>query len=142
MKDSPVLQFVDTNVLVYAHDVSAGEKHERAKALITDMWNSGNGCLSIQVLQEFYVTMVRKVVRPLEPEVAFQVISDLSQWRVHVPDISDILGAIRIHQRNKLSFWDSLILRSAKALGCEVIWTEDFNCGQCYEGVKALNPFS
>lgn len=142
MKDSLPLQFVDTNVLVYAHDKSAGKKHERAKALIAGLWDSGNGCVSIQVLEEFYVTVVQKVPNPLEPEVACQIISDLSQWHVHVPDVDDILEAVRVQQRNKLSFWDSLIIWSAKSLGCEVVWTEDLSHGRSYEGVKVLSPFS
>ncbi|NPV79937.1 MAG: PIN domain-containing protein [Firmicutes bacterium] len=140
MKDSG-FQFVDTNVLVYAHDVSAGEKHDRARELITKLWKSGNGCISIQVLQEFYVTTVCKIARPLATEMAARIISDLSQWRIHVPDIEDVLEAIRIHRRNELSFWDALIVRSARMLGCEIIWTEDLNNGQEYEGIKVLTPF-
>ncbi|GAB6273188.1 MAG: PIN domain-containing protein [Peptococcaceae bacterium] len=142
MNDKSGRQFVDTNILVYAHDISAGEKHERTKDLITHLWNSGNGCLSIQVLQEFYVTIVQKVARPLRPEMAAQIISDLSQWKLHIPIVSDVLEAIDIHQRNKLSFWDALIICSAKKLGCAILWTEDLNTDQCYEGVKVLNPFT
>ncbi|HHY45748.1 MAG TPA: PIN domain-containing protein [Firmicutes bacterium] len=135
-------QFVDTNILVYAHDVSAGIKHHRARTLITDLWNTGNGCISLQVLQEFYVTVCQKTRKPLGPEVAARIISSLSQWHLHVPDVEDILEAIDVHQRNRLSFWDALIICSAKRLGCDVVWTEDLNPGQSYEGIKVLNPFS
>jgi len=74
--------------------------------------------------------------------MAAQIISDLSQWKLHIPIVSDVLEAIDIHQRNKLSFWDALIICSAKKLGCAILWTEDLNTGQCYEGVKVLNPFT
>jgi len=135
-------QFVDTNILVYAHDASAGKKHHRAKNLINDLWASGRGCLSIQVLQEFYVTVVQKVASPMQPEMAAKIISDLSQWRLCVTDIDDILEAINIHQRNKLSFWDALIICSANKLGCAVLLTEDLSNGQFYEGIRVLNPFA
>lgn len=135
-------QFVDTNILVYAHDISAGDKHTRAKSLIKDLWQSGHGCLSTQVLQEFYVTMVQKVAKPMRPEIAARIITDLSQWRMHVTDVGDILEAIDIHQRNRLSFWDALIICSAGKLDCAVLLTEDFSSGRLYEGIKALNPFA
>lgn len=142
MSDSFSRQFVDTNILVYAHDVSAGHKHEVARKLVVDLWASRLGCLSLQVLQEFYVTVVQKVKKPLLPEKAAQIISCLGEWRVHLPDPGDVLEAIDIQQRNQLSFWEALIITSALKLDCEVIWTEDFNSGQRYEGVLALNPFS
>ncbi|SMB98301.1 Predicted nucleic acid-binding protein, contains PIN domain [Thermanaeromonas toyohensis ToBE] len=135
-------QFVDTNVLVYAHDTSAGEKHARAKALVTELWQSGNGCLSVQVLQEFYVTVTQKVRKPLSPETASRIIEYLSNWRVHTPDADDVLEAIRIHQRYAISFWDAMIIRSAEALDCRVVWSEDLNPGQYYGEVKVVNPFS
>lgn len=134
-------QFVDTNVLVYAHDASAGAKHDRAKDLVTQLWQCGSGCLSVQVLQEFYVTVTQKVPAPLAPDEASRIIADLSHWHVHLAGVGDILDAIDILQRCQLSFWDALIVRSAQALGCNVIWTEDLNPGQCYEGIRALNPF-
>ena len=135
-------QFVDTNVLVYAHDTSAGEKHARAKALVTELWQSGNGCLSVQVLQEFYVTVTQKVRKPLSREMAARIIEYLSHWQVHTPDAGDVLEAIRIHRRYSLSFWDAMIIRSAQALGSNVIWSEDLNAGQDYGGVMVVNPFS
>jgi predicted nucleic acid-binding protein len=142
MNDNSGWQFVDTNILVYAHDISAGDKRIRAKDLINKLWNSGRGSLSIQVLQEFYVTVVQKVARPMQPQMAAKIISDLSTWRLHVPDVSDVLEAIDIQQRNRLSFWDALIICSAKKLGCVVLLTEDFNSGQLYEGIRVQNPFA
>jgi len=135
-------QFVDTNILVYAHDLSAANKHVIAREILLNLWNSRNGCLSIQVLQEFYVTVTRKVNKPISPEKASQIISDLGQWQVHVPGVPDILKAITFQQRLKLSFWDALIICSAKQSGCELIWTEDLNNSQDYEGVRACSPFN
>jgi predicted nucleic acid-binding protein len=134
-------QFVDTNVLVYVHDKSAGAKYERAAALVTGLWEAGNGCLSTQVLQEFYVTVTRKVARPLTGETAAQIVADLGKWRVHAPGVQDVLGAIEIHRRFDVSFWDALILRSASQLGCLVVWSEDLNPGQGYGLVRVQNPF-
>ena len=142
MNDNSGWQFVDTNILVYAHDISAGDKYIRAKELINELWNSGRGSLSIQVLQEFYVTVVQKVARPMQPRMAAKIISDLSTWRLHVPDVSDVLEAIDIQQRNRLSFWDALIICSAKKPGCVVLFTEDLNSNQLYEGIKVQNPFA
>ena len=135
-------EFVDTNVLVYAHDVSAGAKRDRAQELLTSLWASGHGCLSIQVLQEFYVTVTRKVARPLDPGAAAQVVSDLGRWRTHAPQPHDVLEAIRLHGRNRISFWDAMILHSAAALECRVVWSEDLKPGRSSAGVFIENPFA
>ncbi|MBC7104604.1 MAG: PIN domain-containing protein [Firmicutes bacterium] len=134
-------QFVDTNVLVYAHDISAANKHARAKALVRELWDSGLGCLSIQVLQEFYVVVTRKVPRPLEPERAAGLIADLACWRVHVPQVADVLDAIAIQQEAGISFWDAMVVRSAQALGCRTLWSEDLSHGRIFGSVKVINPF-
>ncbi len=141
MSDADTLQFVDTNVLIYAHDSSAGVKHERAKTLLTELWQNRTGCVSIQVLQEFYVNVTQKVAKPLTPEVAAQIISDLSVWQVHQPGVDDVLDAIQLQSRYQLSFWDAMILSSAMALDCEMVWSEDLNPGQRYETVTVHNPF-
>lgn len=141
MSVEAVRQFVDTNVLVYAHDASAGTKHARAAELIKELWNSGTGCLSIQVLQEFYVSVTRKVPKPLDGATAAQLVSDLAQWTVHVPDVGDVVAAVEVHQRNAISFWDAMIIRSAAALGCAIVWSEDLNSGQVYQDVRVVNPF-
>jgi predicted nucleic acid-binding protein len=135
-------QFVDTNVVVYAHDTSAGDKHTRAKQLLAELWSSGNGCLSVQVLQEFYVIITRKVSRPLEPETARQRVEDLGYWLIHSPTAEDVVEAIRLHQSARLAFWDAMILISASKLGCQTVWSEDLNTGQTAAGVKIQNPFA
>lgn len=134
-------QFVDTNVLIYAHDPSAGDKHLRASALIEELWSARTGCLSTQVLQEFYVNVTRKVARPLSPEVAAEIIAALGQWEVHRPNVEDMIEAISLQTRHKISFWDALILTSAQRLECKTLWSEDLNPGQDYRGVVVQNPF-
>lgn len=134
-------RFVDTNVLVYAHDYSAGVKHDQAQALLEQLWESRDGCLSVQVLQEFFVSVTRKIAKPLGADTAKEIIADLSHWHVHVPAADDVLGAIGIHQRTGISFWDAMIIRSAAEMGCAVLYSEDLNAGQEYSGVRAENPF-
>jgi predicted nucleic acid-binding protein len=97
--------------------------------------------LSIQVLQEFYVTVTHKVRQPLDVEMAIKIIEDLAFWRIYAPDARDIVGAIKLQQHHKLSFWDAMIIWSATQLDCKIIWSEDLNSGQVYEGVQVLNPF-
>jgi predicted nucleic acid-binding protein len=135
------LQFVDSNILVYAYDLAQGEKHNQAKNLLLLLWDSGLGCLSTQVLQEFYVNVTRKADFPIPSEQAAQVIQDFSDWTVHRPGIRDVLSAIELHQRDQISFWDAMILQSARQSGCGVLWSEDLSSEQDYGGVKVLNPF-
>jgi predicted nucleic acid-binding protein len=134
--------FVDTSVLVYAHDRSAGAKQERARELLDDLWRTGGGSLSVQVLQEFYVAVTRKVPHPLDPDEAEAVVRDLAAWQLFVPTADDVLAAIRLHRRVRVSFWDALILHSAAALTCDEVWSEDLNPGQIVEGVTVRNPFT
>lgn len=134
-------QFVDTNVLVYAYDPSAGERHDRAEHLIRDLWNQGTGCLSIQVLQEFHVTITRKVARPVTAEASARIVADLAQWTVHRPGPMDVVDAIRLQNQHQLNYWDAMILQSARQLGCERIWTENLNDGQWIGSVQVTSPF-
>ena len=133
--------FVDTNILVYAHDISAGIKHTTAKNLIQELWESKAGCLSIQVMQEFYVTVTKKVPTPMDHLTATGVIRDLRYWKVHEPKIDDVISAIDIHQQYHISFWDAMVLQSAFQLKCSLIWSEDLNPDQVYESMKLVNPF-
>jgi predicted nucleic acid-binding protein len=134
-------RFVDTNILLYAHDESAGGKRDRARALVEQLWESRDGCLSVQVLQEFFVNVTRKIAKPLSAELAKEIVADFSRWRLHVPAADDVLAAIGIHQRTGISFWDAMIVRSAAEIGCTVVYSEDLNAGQEYFGVRVENPF-
>ena len=134
-------RFIDTNILVYAHDSSAGAKQERARSLLEQLWDTRDGCLSVQILQEFFVTVTRKIPKPLDVAAAKEIIADLSRWHVHVPAADDVLGAIGLHQRTGISFLDAMMVRSAVEIGCGVIYSEDLNNGQLYEGARVENPF-
>jgi predicted nucleic acid-binding protein len=134
-------QFVDTNILLYAHDESAAGKRDRARALVEQLWESRDGCLSVQVLQEFFVNVTRKIAKPLDAETARGIVADFSRWHLHVPAADDVLAAIGIHQRTGISFWDAMIVRSAAEIGCAVLYSEDLNASQEYSVVRVENPF-
>jgi predicted nucleic acid-binding protein len=134
-------QFIDTNILVYAHDYSAGSKYEIARGLLKNLWEEKNGCLSIQVLQEFYVTVTRKLKKPITSQQAAKVIENYDQWPLHSPNVEDLLEAINIQKQAPISFWDAMIIRSAQRLGCTCLWTEDLNHGQDYGGILVKSPF-
>jgi len=133
--------FVDTNVLVYAHDLDAGGKHDRAVSVLSDVWEKENGIISVQVLQEFYVTATRKIVRPLTPASARGIIQNYLAWHVELNEPSAILLASEIGERDHLSFWDALIVASASRAGADRILSEDLSHGQVIEGILIENPF-
>ena len=134
-------RFVDTNLFVYAHDESAGRKREVARGIIAGLWESREGCASVQVLQELFVNLTRKVPKPLPARDVASLVEDLSAWTVHAPGSRDVLSAIELHERAGVSFWDAMILTSARSLGCRVLYSEDLNAGQSYDGVRVVNPF-
>ena len=133
--------FVDTNVLIYAHDLDAGLKHDRAVSIVSDLWEKENGILSVQVLQEFYVNVTRKISRPLTPASARGLIQNYLAWHVETNEPSTVLLASEIGERNLLSFWDALIVASASKAGADRILSEDLNHGQVIEGILIENPF-
>ncbi|MGI8534899.1 MAG: PIN domain-containing protein [Mycobacteriales bacterium] len=135
------LEFVDTNVLLYAYDRSAGRRHEQAATLVGALGAGRRGALSVQVLQEFYVNVTRKIAEPLSHDVALARVRVLSRWPVHVPHAPDVADAAELAQTSQLSFWDAMIIRSAGALGCTTVWSEDLNHGQRIAGVVVRNPF-
>jgi predicted nucleic acid-binding protein len=132
------VHFVDTNILIYAHDKAAGDKHVRSLNLISRLTDEGMGGISIQVLTEFYAVS-RRLGMP--DDKAEQVIYNLQAWAIHRPDVSDLLRAARLQRRYQINWWDALILNSATELGCEVLWTEDLAHGQEYGPVTVRNPF-
>ena len=135
-------EFVDTNVLVYAFDSSAGIKQKAAKTLLERVWQTGTGCLSVQVLQEFFVTVTRRVARPLSVDEAADRIREFAAWRVFSPTVTDVLAAIDLQKQARLSFWDAMVVRAAAESGCDTLWTEDLNDGQTIRGVHIRNPFA
>lgn len=134
-------EFVDANVLVYAFDSSATRKQHSAQRLLERLWESGGGCLSVQVLQEFFVTVTRKVAHPLPLEEATARVREFSAWRVFAPTAVDVLDAIGLHAEARIGFWDAMIVLAAAESGCDVLWTEDLTDGQRLRGVLIRNPF-
>ena len=142
MAAEPQREFVDANVLVYAFDSSAARKQQAARQLLERLWENSGGCLSIQVLQEFFVTVTRKVAKPLSVAEATARIREFSAWRVFAPTPGDVLDAIGLHTQAKIGFWDAMIVLAAAESGCDVLWTEDLNDGQLLRGVRIRNPFA
>jgi len=133
--------FVDTNILVYGHDVDAGQKHQIAQDLLFDLWNDRTGVLSIQVLQEFYVTVTRKLIHSLTAKEARNIIRNYLNWQIVMNDSSSVLNASRIEENSKVSFWDALIVAAASKANVSKILTEDLKSGQVIEGILIENPF-
>ncbi len=133
--------FVDTNILVYAEDRDAGKKHTIARDLVANLWRSEQGVLSVQVLQEFFVTVTRKMPRPLASDQALAIVKQYLTWRV-VENTGDLLvAAIRGAADHKVSLWDALILEAARKERCDRLWTEDLNHGQRIGDLLVVNPF-
>jgi predicted nucleic acid-binding protein len=133
--------FVDTNVLIYAHDVDAKAKHEAAKRVLHGLWNERTGVLSMQVLQEFYVNVTRKIPHPLSKESARLVVTTYTTWCIDTTP-AEIASAFRIEDESHIGFWDALILASAIKSGADRILSEDMNPGQTISGVRIENPFA
>ncbi len=133
--------FVDTNILMYAHDASAGEKHERARALLEELWHNRSGVVSTQVLQELAVNLRRKAAKPLDAKATREVVADYLTWQVVVNGGESILEALDLEQRYQVSFWDALVLRAAQAAGAELLYSEDLSDGQMYGSVRVVDPF-
>jgi len=133
--------FVDTNILMYAHEAAAGEKHARAKALLEDLWKNRTGVVSTQVLQELAVNLRRKAKKPLDVKATRDVVSDYLTWQVVVNGGDSILEALDIEAKYQISFWDALIVQAANVSGAEILYSEDLSDGQTYGAVQVINPF-
>jgi len=133
--------FVDTNVLVYAHDTTAGRKRDMAMEAILELWNHETGVISTQVLQELFVSLTQKIPIPIDGRKARTILEDLCAWDVVVNDEQSVLAAIDLKAKYKLSFWDSLILEAARRSGATTLYSEDFSNGQQVGGLTIVNPF-
>jgi predicted nucleic acid-binding protein len=140
MKDNAKF-FVDTNVLVYGYDNSAGGKHTVAFNILKDLWNTGRGIMSTQVLQEFFVTVTKKIPNPLDLAIAKNIVKDFLKWKLIIVDGGILLDAIDIHHEHRYSFWDSLIIAAAIEGGANTLFSEDLTDGQVIKGVTIMNPF-
>ena len=133
------VEFVDTNVLVYAHDAKAGQKRVNSIELVRRLAKDNSGALSIQVLSEFYAASTRKLA--MTSAEAEEIVLDFGAWTIHSPAHADLVRAAGLQRRYKISWWDALIVNSAMVLGCSVLWTEDLSHGQLYGSVMVRNPF-
>ena len=136
----PDKYFVDTNILLYAYDRSAGVKHERARGVVERLWTSREGVLSTQVLQELCINLRRKISRPLPAEEIRRIIQDYLSWEVVVNSPSSVLHALDIELRYQISFWDALVLQAAESSGAAVLYSEDLATGQRYGAIQVVNP--
>jgi predicted nucleic acid-binding protein len=134
--------FVDTNVLIYAHDIDAGRKHDVAKAVLRDLWAERAGVLSTQVLQEFYVNATRKLKKPLARQEALTVVETYAAWCVDSITPADVSAAFQIEDRARIGFWDALIVAVAVRSGARRLLSEDLNAGQSIAGLTIHNPFA
>ncbi len=133
--------FVDTNILIYAHDVDAKSKHEVAKRVLRELWGERNGVLSTQVLEEFYVNVTRKIPQPLSKGSARLVVSTYAIWCVETTH-AEISTAFRIEDEYRIGFWDALIVAAALKTGATRILSEDLNPGQMIAGIRIENPLA
>ena len=133
--------FVDTNLFVYSLDVSEPEKQRQARKLLAALWDSREGRVSVQVLQELYSTLTRKLDHPLDPEEARQVVRGLFAWNPVTVNDRTIEVAWSLQDRYSLSWWDALIVAAARIAGCDRLLTEDLSHGQDLDGVTVTNPF-
>lgn len=132
--------FVDTNVLIYAHDVDAKAKHAIAKEILRELWRQRSGVLSVQVLQEFYVNVTRKIPSPLPRDAARLVVNSYSIWCTETTP-TETVEAFRIEDESRISFWEVLMVASAVKCGATRILSEDLN-EQKIAGVRIENPFT
>jgi predicted nucleic acid-binding protein len=134
--------FVDTNILVYAHDRSAGVKQQRAQMLLEQLWDSEQGVLSTQVLQELCINLRRKISHPLPVDEVRLLIRDYATWEVVTNTPESVLQALDIQLRYKTSFWEALILQAAESSGASILYSEDLATGQRYRAVRVVNPLT
>jgi predicted nucleic acid-binding protein len=130
--------FVDTNILVYAHDRDAGEKYQKAKKLVGELWRQKTmSWISVQVLQELAVNLQRKGVPLVE---VGETMEDYTRWQVIENGVALLRAGFAEMLQWKTSFWDALILAAARQAGASTVWSEDLSEGQDYAGIKVINP--
>ena len=132
--------FVDTNILLYAYDTSNALKHSIAKGRLQELWLRTAGSLSMQVLQEFYVNVTRKISAPISAREARKAVEDYSVWCIETTPV-EIASAFRIEDSARIGFWDALIVAAAVKSGATRILSEDLTAGQRIAGILIENPF-
>lgn len=135
------IAFVDSNILIYAHDQDAGVKRERAVTTLRELWNSGSGRVSVQVLQEFYVNATQKLATPVARSMARELVKTYGVWIHHATTVETVTRATELAELSRISFWDALIVASAEEVDADEILSEDLSDGQAIAGIKIVNPF-
>lgn len=135
------MEFLDTNILVYAHDDADLVKSRTASELILNLAQAGTGVLSTQVLGEFFQVVTRKLAQPLTPTDAGEALRGYEVFRVVQIDVPMIHAAVAVVTRHGISYYDALIVAAAARAGCRILYSEDLNPGQKYLGVTVTNPF-
>lgn len=133
--------FVDTNILLYAHDLTDSAKNAVAIDLLTQLWDDNTGVISTQVLQEFAVNLQRRISLSLTHQEIRARIELYLDWEVVVNGKGAVLRGLDAKERYQISFWDAMIVQAAESAGCEVLYSEDLSHGQEYGGVLVVNPF-
>lgn len=133
--------FIDSNVLVYAHDIASPAKQKMAKEAVYEAIRSDRGAISTQVISEFYITITRKIKSPLSVPEARREIELLSVLEIVEIDLTMIFSAIRFQSRWKISYWDGLILAAAEQAQCAFLLSEDMKDQENYDGIVVHNPF-
>lgn len=137
-----VLEFLDTNVLVYDFDNAAGSKHQAARALTRELRTHGRGAISTQVLQELYSVITgRKLPHPADHGTARVHLHRFDSWTVVPVQVKTVHAASELAEAYKVNFWDGLILAAAGECSASIVWTEDLSHGQRHGSVEVRNPF-
>ena len=132
--------FVDTNILIYALDSSAGIKHKKASTLVLDLWHRPYPpAISVQVLQELYINLVQRNVNQTEAQ---ETVHEYYTWEIVENNTTLLSSAFQIQSRWKTSFWDALIIAAAKKAKAQVLYSEDMQHQQDFDGVRVMNPFA
>jgi predicted nucleic acid-binding protein len=134
-----VRSFFDTNVLIYADDKASPVKQRQSLKLLAEHRRARSGVVSLQVLQEYFVTVTKKL--HVDAALARRKVELLAEFDVAAMTVSDILAAIDLHRLHAFSFWDALILRAAKRAGCSVLFSEDMQHAREIDGIRIVNPF-
>jgi predicted nucleic acid-binding protein len=139
MKSMAARSFFDTNILIYADDKATPAKQKCALELVAEHRRTGTGVVSLQVLQEYFVTVTRKL--HVDARIARRKVELLAEFDVAAPELADILAAIDLHRLYGFSFWDALVVRAAKQAGCTVLLSEDMQEAREIDGIQIVNPF-
>lgn len=134
--------FVDTNIFVYSRDASEPKKQSVAARWLEELWTEQRGRTGIQVLNEFYITVTRKLDPGMTPEDAWADVHALLSWDPQPVDRRLLLRAQNVEHRHRLSWWDSMIVAAAQIQNCAQILSEDLQDGWSCDGVTVCNPFS